>query len=185
MTDKNPNRLLASNRTFTLWGYTLINWIIGRVHPYIRRHTQDRGRIAMTNLAIEDHDLTVTPAAQTKIRKLIHEADDDINMVRVFVSGDGDGGMDYGMTFADKTEALDSIMEGDEGFRIVIDPVALAYMKGAEIDYSENGANSSFVFNNVFKAAEVEDWNEKQIEKDQGQAPQHDFVVTRHGPSSS
>jgi hypothetical protein len=93
--------------------------------------------------------------------------------------------MDYGMTFADKTEALDSIMEGDEGFRIVIDPVALAYMKGAEIDYSENGANSSFVFNNVFKAAEVEDWNEKQIEKDQGQAPQHDFVVTRHGPSSS
>ena len=139
----------------------------------------------MTNLPIKHHDFTVTAAAQTKMRELIHDADDDINSVRVFVSGDGDGGMDYGMTFADKTEALDTVMEGDEGFRIVIDPVALAYMKGAEIDYSENGANSSFVFNNVFKAAEVPDWNEKQIEKDQGQAPQHDFVVTRHGPSSS
>ena len=162
-----------------------MNWIIGRVTPILKGIPKTRRHIAMTNLPIKHHDFTVTAAAKTKIRELIHEADDDINMVRVFVSGDGDGGMDYGMTFADKTEALDSIMEGDEGFRIVIDPVALAYMKGAEIDYSENGANSSFVFNNVFKAAEVEDWNEKQIEKDQGQAPQHDFVVTRHGPSSS
>ena len=106
----------------------------------------------MTNLTIEHHDLTVTPAAQTKIRKLIHEADDDINSVRVFVSGGGCGGMDYGMTFADKTEAYDSIVEGDEGFRMVIDPIALAYMKDAEIDYSEDGPQGSFVFNNVFKA---------------------------------
>ena len=58
----------------------------------------------------------------------------------------------FRMTFADKTEAYDSIMEGDEGFRMVIDPIALAYMKDAEIDYSDDGANSSFVFNNVFKA---------------------------------
>ena len=106
----------------------------------------------MTNLPIEHHDLTVTAAAQTKKRKLIDEADDDINSVRVFVSGGGCGGMDYGMTFADKTEAYDSIMEGDEGFRMAIDPIALAYMKGAEIDYSDDGANSSFVLNNVFKA---------------------------------
>ena len=162
-----------------------MNWIIGRVTPILEGIPKTRRHIAMTNLPIKHHDFTVTAAAQTKIRELIHEADDDINSVRLFVSGGGCGGMDYGMTFADKTEALDSIMEGDEGFRIVIDPVALAYMKGAEIDYSENGANSSFVFNNVFKAAEVEDWNEKQIEKDQGQAPQHDFDVTLHGPSSS
>ena len=106
----------------------------------------------MTHLAIKHHDFTVTAAAQTKIRELIHEADDDINSVRLFVSGGGCGGMDYGMTFADKTEALDTIMEGDEGFRMVIDPIALAYMKDAEIDYSDDGAQSSFVFNNVFKA---------------------------------
>jgi len=35
---------------------------------------------------------------------------------------------------------------------MVIDPIALAYMKDAEIDYSDDGAQSSFVFNNVFKA---------------------------------
>ena len=152
MTDKKPNRLLGSSRTFTLWGYILINWIIRRVTPILEGIPKTRRHIAMTNLPIKHHDFTVTAAAQTKIRKLIHEADDDINMVRVFVSGDGDGGMDYGMTFADKTEALDSIMEGDEGFRMVIDPIALAYMKDAEIDYSDDGAQSSFVFNNVFKA---------------------------------
>ena len=129
-----------------------MDWIIGRVTPILEGTPKTRRHIAMTNLPIEHHDFTVTPAAQTKIRELIHEADDDINSVRLFVSGGGCGGMDYGMTFADKTEALDSIMEGDEGFRLVIDPIALAYMKGAEIDYSDDGAQSSFVFNNVFKA---------------------------------
>ena len=129
-----------------------MDWIIGRVTPILEATPKIRRRIAMTNLAIEHHDLTVTAAAQTKIRELIDQADDDINSVRVFVSGGGCGGMDYGMTFADKTEAYDSIMEGDEGFRLVIDPIALAYMKDAEIDYSEDGPQGNFVFNNVFKA---------------------------------
>ena len=129
-----------------------MDWIIGRVTPILEGIPKTRRHITMTHLAIEHHDFTVTAAAQTKIRELIHEADDDINSVRLFVSGGGCGGMDYGMTFADKTEALDTIMEGDEGFRMVIDPIALAYMKDAEIDYSDDGAQSSFVFNNVFKA---------------------------------
>ena len=60
--------------------------------------------------------------------------------------------MTYGMTFSDSSEPRDSILEGEKGFRMVIDPLALAYMQGAEIDYSDDGANASFVFNNVFKA---------------------------------
>ena len=60
--------------------------------------------------------------------------------------------MNYGMTFADSNQPRDSMLEGDCGVRIVIDPLALAYMQGAEIDYSDDGANASFVFNNVFKA---------------------------------
>ena len=129
-----------------------MDWIIGRVTPILEATSKTRGHTAMTDLPIEHHDLTVTAAAQTKIRKLLHEADDGINSVRVFVSGGGCGGMDYGMTFADKTEAYDSLVEGDEGFRMVIDPIALAYMKDAEIDYSEDGPQGNFVFNNVFKA---------------------------------
>jgi iron-sulfur cluster assembly accessory protein len=101
---------------------------------------------------IDERELTVTKAARTKIIELIQNAESEINSVRVFVSGGGCDGMNYGMTFADSSEPRDSVLEGGEGFRMVIDPLALAYMQGAEIDYSEDGANASFVFNNVFKA---------------------------------
>ena len=101
---------------------------------------------------IDQNDLAITDAAQIKIRELISGAGDEINSVRVFVTGGGCSGMNYGMTFSDSSDILDSIFEGSEGFRVVIDPYALAYMKGAEIDYSEDGANASFVFNNVFQA---------------------------------
>ena len=101
---------------------------------------------------VNDTELTVTDAARRKISELIQGADPDIDSVRVFVSGGGCSGMNYAMTFADSKESRDSFLEGEESFRMIIDPFALAYMKGAEIDYSEDGANSSFVFNNVFKA---------------------------------
>ena len=101
---------------------------------------------------IDGRELTVTKAARAKITELIQNAEAEINSVRVFVSGGGCNGMEYGMTFADSSEPRDSVLEEGEGFRMVIDPLALAYMQGAEIDYSEDGANASFVFNNVFKA---------------------------------
>ena len=96
----------------------------------------------------------MTQAARAKITELIQNAEAEINSVRVFVSGGGCNGMEYGMTIADSSESRDrdSVLEEGEGFRMVIDPLALAYMQGAEIDYSEDGANASFVFNNVFKA---------------------------------
>ena len=106
----------------------------------------------ITGNIIADQDLKVTKAARKKILELIQNAETELNSVRVFVSGGGCSGMHYGMTFADSTEQRDSILEGEEGFRMVIDPLALAYMQGAEIDYSQDGANASFVFNNVFKA---------------------------------
>ena len=101
---------------------------------------------------IDGQDLRVTEAARVKITELIQSAETEINSVRVFVSGGGCSGMEYGMTFADFSEPRDSVLEGEEGFRMVIDPLALAYMQGAEIDYSDDGASSNFVFNNVFKA---------------------------------
>ena len=101
---------------------------------------------------IDDQDLKVTQAARVKITELIQNAEYEIDSVRIFVSGGGCSGMNYGMTFAESVEPRDSILEGEGGFRMVIDPLALAYMDGAEVDYSDDGANASFVFNNVFKA---------------------------------
>ena len=101
---------------------------------------------------VDEQDFKVTKAAQAKIAELIQGAESEIDSVRVFVSGGGCSGMNYGMTFSDSIESRDSILGGRGGVRMVIEPLALAYMRGAEIDYSEDGANSSFVFNNVFKA---------------------------------
>ena len=96
--------------------------------------------------------VNVTDAARHKISELLEGADADIEAVRVFVSGGGCGGMNYGMTFADSLDKRDQVFAGDSGFRLYMDPVALGYMHGAEIDYKDDGVNATFVFNNVFKS---------------------------------
>ena len=97
-------------------------------------------------------ELAVTDAAKAKIAELLENADDTISAVRVFISGGGCSGMNYGMTFAEAPDDRDSVLEDEQGCRLLVDPVALAYMKGAEIDYADDGVNATFVFNNVFQA---------------------------------
>ena len=60
--------------------------------------------------------------------------------------------MNYGMTFAERAEQSDCVMRGDDGFQLVVDPVAVSFLRGAQIDFVDDGVNSSFVFNNVFQA---------------------------------
>lgn len=100
---------------------------------------------------IRADQLSVTESAGNKMAELLAGADEDMQAVRVFVSGGGCGGMNYGMTFTDARGESDSVYEGN-GFRLFIDPIALSYMEGAEIDYQDDGVNATFVFNNVFQA---------------------------------
>ncbi len=109
---------------------------------------REEGRSSLNSL----EDLAITDAARSKITDLIASQGDNIDSVRVYVAGGGCGGMNYGMTFADEVDSRDTVIEEGGGFRMVIDPLAMAYMQGAEIDYTEDGPNSTFVFNNVFKA---------------------------------
>ncbi|MDD9822129.1 MAG: iron-sulfur cluster assembly accessory protein [Gammaproteobacteria bacterium] len=101
---------------------------------------------------IGDADLQVTADAKRKITDLVQGTGGEAAAVRIYVSGGGCSGMNYGMTFAEQPEALDSTMNGGDGFQLVVDPVALGFLKGAEIDYVDDGINASFVFNNVFQA---------------------------------
>ena len=96
--------------------------------------------------------VTVTPPEKEKIAELLSGADQSQSAVRVFVSGGGCGGMNYGMTFAESVEDTDRLIQDDAGCSIAIDPVALAYLDGAEIDFQDDGVSATFVFNNVFKA---------------------------------
>jgi len=66
--------------------------------------------------------INVTDAAKHKMAELIEGADADIEAVRVFVSGGGCGGMNYGMTFADRLDERDRVFTGDVGFRLYMDP---------------------------------------------------------------
>ena len=100
---------------------------------------------------ITEYEFRVSPAAAEQLKNLIDSIEDDIAGVRIFVSGGGCSGMTYGMTYAEQTLPYDKVLEGN-GFRILVDPVALGYLKGCDIDFAETGINKSFVFNNVFQS---------------------------------
>ena len=99
-----------------------------------------------------DEDLKISEPAQLKMAELISDVGDkDIKGVRIFVNGGGCGGMSYGMTFADQIQDMD-ISREYPGFKIVVDAMAINYLRGADIDYISDAGNERFVFNNVFSA---------------------------------
>ncbi|MGD9000252.1 MAG: iron-sulfur cluster assembly accessory protein [Granulosicoccaceae bacterium] len=102
---------------------------------------------------LTSEDIKITPTAAGVMQKLFADVDDEeINAIRVFVSGGGCSGMTYGMTFTGDRLDTDMVYEND-GVKVYVDAVAYQYLKGVEIDYVENGVRgASFVFNNVFQA---------------------------------
>ena len=99
------------------------------------------------NTTITD-EIKVMPAAHEKLVELLN-SEEEINGVRIFVSGGGCGGMTYGMTFSEAPLAHDSILNVD-GLTLYVDAVALGFLEGVEIDFKTQGVNKSFVFKNVF-----------------------------------
>jgi iron-sulfur cluster assembly accessory protein len=106
---------------------------------------------ARYNSDILENELNVSPAAAEQLAGLMNNPDVDAAGIRVFVSGGGCGGMTYGMTYAESISDRDKVLDG-EGFKIIVDAVALNYLKGCDIDFSQDGLNASFVFNNVFQS---------------------------------
>ncbi len=96
---------------------------------------------------VAEGDIQLTPAASAKMVELLASADDQIEAIRIFVAGGGCGGMTYSMTYAADVTKYDSTLEQD-GCKVVVDAVALNYLRGCEIDFSDD----SFIFNNVFQA---------------------------------
>ncbi len=95
-------------------------------------------------------EITVMPAAHEKLVELL-KSEEEINGVRIFVSGGGCGGMTYGMTFSEAPGAHDAILEQD-GLTLYVDAVALGFLNGVEIDFIQQGMGASFVFKNAFAA---------------------------------
>jgi len=89
--------------------------------------------------------ITVTDAALEKIASMCLE--NNMEAVRPYVHGGGCSGMSHSMTFAEGKEERDTEIAP----HVYIDPIALAFMKGATIDYDTSSMNPTFVFQDVFK----------------------------------
>ena len=96
---------------------------------------------------VSDRDVRLSSTAGEKIAELLEDIDEEMEGIRIFVTGGGCSGMTYGITYADSVSEYDCTLEG-EGYRVLIDAVALNYLRGCEIDFDQN----SFVFKNVFQA---------------------------------
>ena len=88
-----------------------------------------------------------TDAAADKVSELIKEEANPELMLRVFVAGGGCSGFSYGFTFDEKVEDGDSRVE-NRGVTLLIDPMSVQYLMGAEIDYKEDLQGAQFVIRN-------------------------------------
>ena len=96
----------------------------------------------------ENSDLLVfTDEAANKVKDLIEEEKNDSLKLRVFVSGGGCSGFQYGFTFDENIQDGDTKVEKN-GVTLLVDPMSFQYLSGAEIDYKEDLEGSQFVIKN-------------------------------------
>ena len=91
--------------------------------------------------------LVFSDSAATKVKALIEEEGNADLKLRVFVTGGGCSGLQYGFTFDEAVNDDDTIMEKN-GVSLLIDPMSYQYLIGAEIDYSEGLEGAQFVIKN-------------------------------------
>ncbi len=91
--------------------------------------------------------LVFTDNAANKVKELINEEGNEELKLRVFVTGGGCSGFQYGFTFDEETNEDDTAMQKN-GVTLLIDPMSYQYLIGAEIDYQENLEGSQFVIKN-------------------------------------
>lgn len=95
----------------------------------------------MSNLII------FTDSAASKVGELIAEEGNDNLKLRVYVSGGGCSGFQYGFTFDEEVNEDDTCVE-NSGVTVLIDAMSIQYLSGAEIDYKEDLSGSQFVIRN-------------------------------------
>lgn len=91
--------------------------------------------------------LSVTPAAVQVIADLLQQRNIPNHALRVFVSGGGCSGMQYGMAFEESAKDFDNTVTVD-GVRVVVDPTSLMYLQGATIDYVDSLMGGGFRIDN-------------------------------------
>ena len=91
--------------------------------------------------------VTLTDAAANRVKDIISKADKPIVGVRVGVKNGGCAGMSYTMEYAESAQKFDEVVE-DKGIKLLIDPKAVLFLLGTEMDFKVDKLSSTFVFNN-------------------------------------
>ena len=99
------------------------------------------------NAVVEDTPLIFTEQAANKVKGLIEEEGNPNLKLRVFISGGGCSGFQYGFTFDENTDEGDTMVE-QCGVKLLVDPMSFQYLAGAEIDYTEDLQGAQFVIRN-------------------------------------
>ena len=94
-----------------------------------------------------DRPMQFTAAAAAKVRELIAEEGNADLALRVYIQGGGCSGFQYGFEF-DEIRAEDDLAIVTEGVTLLVDPLSLQYLMGAEVDYSESLTGAKFVIRN-------------------------------------
>ena len=91
--------------------------------------------------------ITLSNKAADRVKEIIAQAKEPIMGVRVGVASGGCAGMSYVMEYAKEANPNDEVIE-DKGVKVLIDPKAIIYLLGTEMDYKKEQFSSSFVFKN-------------------------------------
>jgi iron-sulfur cluster insertion protein len=96
---------------------------------------------------MSQESIRFTDNAATKVSELIQEEGNDQLKLRVYVSGGGCSGFQYGFTFDEAANDDDTLIEKN-GVTVLIDSMSIDYLRGAEIDYKEDVSGAQFVIRN-------------------------------------
>ncbi len=91
--------------------------------------------------------MSLTEAAAARVKEIMAKSETQSAGLRVGVRNGGCAGMAYTMELADRVEPLDEVIE-DKGVKVLIDPKAVLFLLGAEMDFKSDRLGSSFTFRN-------------------------------------
>ena len=91
--------------------------------------------------------MRLSEAAATRIKELMAKSDRPVAGLRVGVKNGGCAGMEYTMEYADDVKPTDEVVE-DKGVKLLIDPKAVLFLLGTEMDFKTEKLSAQFVFNN-------------------------------------
>ena len=115
--------------------------------------------------------MKLTDAAAARIRDIMSKSEQPIAGLRVGVKNGGCAGMAYTMEYAQSVNPTDEIVE-DKGVKILIDPKAVLFLLGTEMDYKTDKLSATFVFNNPNQTSACGCGESVQLTPAEGEAAQ-------------